>query len=210
MSDSKPPKADAAPMTPGPPSPLPAAAEDLPSPPAEDDLPSPPVEDLPSPPSDLPSPPELPSPPTTPQFADHPDLPELPDTPIDHGGRKPEPMYSSLPEVVLGDHMTLPQVDDGTDVKLVLPSDPLALPSENDGMELALPRRPTYPIEPDESALNDGEETIMSKHPHWIKHRRNRIILAIAAVVLLLVIAGIAAGVVAGVVINRNNSSSQQ
>ncbi|KAK0619536.1 hypothetical protein B0T14DRAFT_566375 [Immersiella caudata] len=200
-------------MTPGPPPSTPppaaAAAEGLPSPPADDDLPSPPVEDLPSPPSDLPSPPEFPSPPTTPQHADYPDLPELPDTPIDHGGRKSEAMYSSLPEVVLGDHMTLPQVVDGADVKMVLPSDPLALPSENDGMEVAPMRRPTYPIEPDESQLNDGTETLMSK-TGWIRQKRNRLILAVAALVILLVIAGIAAGVVAGVVINRNQNNSQQ
>jgi len=120
-------------------------------------------------------------------------------------------MYSSLPEVVLGDHMTLPQVVDGTDVKLVLDSGPMAMPSDNDGLEVA-PRRPTWRsgggIEPDESALNDGEETIVSKRSPWIKKRRNRVILCIAAVVLLLVVAGIAAGVVAGVVLNRNNNNN--
>jgi len=210
----------------------------LPSPEPLPDLPSPEVSELPSPEPKLlahevelglPSPP-LPSPegevppldrkPPIAQHHDIPDLPELPDTPspLDSERHAPEPAYSSLPEVVFSDHMTLPQVVESNDVKVVWPSEPIAMPSENDGLEVAGRRRlfGGLPFGPDGAedlhGMADDEETLATttKKTKWIQKRRNRIILALAIVVLVLIIAGIAAGVVAGVVINRGNNGSQQ
>lgn len=113
------------------------------------------------------------------------------------GGDAPELVWSSLPEVVDWDHMTPPQVVNGDDVKI-------AMPSENEGPEV-LPRPYAGP-QPD---VYD-QETLVSKRSKWINRGRNKIILGVAGIIIVLVIAGIATGAAVGVIINKNNNNSQQ
>ncbi|KAK5655356.1 hypothetical protein OQA88_5923 [Cercophora sp. LCS_1] len=197
------------PASPEPTSPGPRASHSAvsPEPPISPEPPaSPPIS--PEPPSSRPGSPRRISGPVP---FEPPDLPELPDNSVADGARTrtvshtpSESVWSSLPEVVPGwEHNNTPERVDPVYVKV---SDLIALPSDNEGLEVAgyVPR--PYPIAPDA----DGGETIETKHTTWIKRKRNRMILVIGALVLLLIIAGITAGVAAGIIINRNNTNAQQ